>query len=196
MIKLLNILKEITEGKQVGTLYHFTSLDGSKGILETNTIVSDEYDFISLTRDKNYYKIADNIEGGLIRLTIDGNKLSNNYKIYPYDEGKRKKTFGLWQSIHNYGSDSPNPHNNFESEERVKGNIKNAKNYITKIEVMLDFYNYGDHEALVYIKPQEIIDAVSTYQSSGIPFDILLKNIKVDLKTWLKINRDFIAANF
>ena len=24
MIKLINILKEITEGKQVGTLYHYT----------------------------------------------------------------------------------------------------------------------------------------------------------------------------
>jgi hypothetical protein len=174
------ILKVLNEGKQVGTLYHFTSLDGSKGILETNTIVSDEYDFISLTRDKNYYKIADQIEGGLIRLTIDGDKLSNNYKIYPYDEGERKKTYrGSY----------------FESEERVKGNIKNAKNYIVKIDVILDFYDYGDPE-LLYYKPQEITNIFSIYQSSGIPFDILLKNNKVDLKTWLKINRDFIAANF
>ena len=180
MIKLLDILKEITEGKQVGDLYHFTSLNGGEGILQTNTIISDEYNFISLTRDKNYYKISDQIEGGLIRLTIDGNKLSNNYKIYPYDEGERKKT--------HHGS-------YFESEERVKGNIKNAKNYITKIEVMLDFYNYADPELLFY-EPQEIIDAVSIFKSSGVPFDILLKNNKVDLKTWLKISKDFIKSNF
>ena len=36
MIKLVDILKEITEGKQVGTLYHYTENWLLKQIIETN----------------------------------------------------------------------------------------------------------------------------------------------------------------
>ncbi len=179
MIKLSDILKEITEGKQVGTLYHFTTLSGGENIIQTNTIKSQNYNFVSLTRDKNLYKTSDHIEGGLIRLTIDGDKLSNNYKIYPYDEDERKK----------YGS--------FESEERIKGNIKNAKNYITKIDVILDFYNYinPNYPELLFYEPQEIKKANDIFKSSGILFTILLKDSKVDLKTWLKTSKNFIQDN-
>jgi hypothetical protein len=36
MIKLSNLIKEITEGKQVGTLYHFTSLKNLVSIIKNN----------------------------------------------------------------------------------------------------------------------------------------------------------------
>ena len=36
MIKLIDILKEITEGKQVGTLYHFTTFTNAVEILKSN----------------------------------------------------------------------------------------------------------------------------------------------------------------
>ena len=38
MIKLIDILKEITEGKQVGTLYHFTYIPALREILRTNVL--------------------------------------------------------------------------------------------------------------------------------------------------------------
>lgn len=176
MIKLIDLLNE---GKQVGSLYHFTSLSGGEDIIKSNTLKPINYDSISLTRDKNLYKISDYIEGGLVRLTLDGDKLSNNFKIKPYDEDQRKI----------YG--------NFESEERIDKPIKNIKDYIIKIDIILDFYEYinRNYPELLFYEPQEIKNAVSIFKSSRIPFSILLKNNEVDLKTWLKISKDFIQNN-
>jgi hypothetical protein len=114
MIKLLNILKE---AKQVGILYHFTPFKGILGILKTNILkVGDDSNFetggntgnISLTRDKNlnYFNY---------RITLDGNKLSNNYKITPYS----------------YGIEAG------EAEESVNRDIKNITNYIIDIHYIL-----------------------------------------------------------
>jgi hypothetical protein len=40
VIKLINILKEITEGKQVGILYHYTENWLLKQIIKTNTLLA------------------------------------------------------------------------------------------------------------------------------------------------------------
>jgi len=79
MIKLIDLLKE---AKQVGTLYHFTSylkmLDIVKGdFILTSTIQP----YVSFTRNKSMvsYTISQQV-----RMTIDGNKLSNQYEITPY----------------------------------------------------------------------------------------------------------------
>jgi hypothetical protein len=74
----------IKEGKQVGTLYHFTDIDSATGIVETNMILSllsrkDNRDFgISFTRNKNF-------NWAQVAIVIDGDKLSNNYKIEPFN---------------------------------------------------------------------------------------------------------------
>ena len=75
-----NILKE---AKQVGILYHATTLEGLKGILESDKIQADYYssgcsDGISTSRDKTYFYQAP------VQLILDGNKLSNKYKLEPY----------------------------------------------------------------------------------------------------------------
>ena len=111
------IWKGLKEGKQVGTLYHFTPFEGIKGILKSNTLkVGDDSNFetggnvgkVSLTRDKNlnYFNY---------RITLDGNKLSNNYKINPYSYDIRAG----------------------ESEESVNRDIKNIDKYIIDIHYML-----------------------------------------------------------
>jgi hypothetical protein len=118
MIKLTDLLNE---AKQVGPLYHFTEFNGLKGILSSNTLkVGDDSTFdsggnvgnVSLTRDKNMW-ISD------YRIELDGNKLSDNYKITPYafdyDRG--------------------------EAEEYINRDIKNIKNYITGITVYSDKVN-------------------------------------------------------
>lgn len=89
MIKLVNLLKEITEAKQVGDVYHFTSLDGAYGILTDGFILAnDEEGQVSTTRNKNLDP-ADFWDYGygntLIRLKLDGDKISNKYKIQPYN---------------------------------------------------------------------------------------------------------------
>lgn len=113
MIKLLDLI----EAKQVGTLYHFTPFKGMLGILKTNILkIGDDSNFetggnvgnVSLTRDKdlNYFSY---------RITLDGDKLSNNYKITPYQ----------------YGVEAG------EAEESVNRDIKNISNYILNIHYIL-----------------------------------------------------------
>ena len=116
MIKLLDLI----EAKQAGPLYHFTSFDGLKGILESNTLkVGDDSNFetggnpgsISLTRNKNLWYFP-------YRIELDGDKLSNNYKITPYQwSGGEHKS---------------------EWEESIDKDIKNIKSYITSIAVWVN----------------------------------------------------------
>jgi len=91
MIKLINILKEITEGRQIGEIYHFTSLDSIPDILESGKLEpatdrSEKLGFISFTRNRALSTL-----GGFksqVRITIDGDKLSNKYQILPYAQLK------------------------------------------------------------------------------------------------------------
>jgi hypothetical protein len=117
----------LKEAKQVGILYHYTTLESLKDIIESNQLLSnvpdvdvdDELDpninkggMVSFTRanPKNaQFTIAQDAEAVLV---INGNKLSNNYKIEP---------------THQYGG------NEDEMEERVYKDINNLNRYIIKI---------------------------------------------------------------
>ena len=88
MIKLIDILKEITEGKQVGDLYHFTPIENLSYILKDGYLIPNFENQVSTTRNKNVnltpflndYSETSNVA----RLKLNGNKISNNYKIRPY----------------------------------------------------------------------------------------------------------------
>ena len=123
------------ESKQVGTIYHVCNLDSLKHIRKTNTIESSGKwynalhhgsEWISFTRDQYfiptdglYYLTSQNI---LFQIVVDGNKLSENYKVGPYND---------W-----YFQDDDTPAYR-EMEEAVKGPIKNASKYIK--EIRFDF---------------------------------------------------------
>lgn len=89
MIKLKDILKE---AKQVGLLYHYTSKSGLESILDIDELYASserylghELHFISFTRNKNFHKKGANFNVKIdYRITIDGDKLSNKYKIQPF----------------------------------------------------------------------------------------------------------------
>ena len=100
MYNLANILKEfLEEGKQVGPLYHFTNYDSAIGIVNkdfklkvalTPKEVSidqlpDYAKYISFTRNKNLDSPTISRE---VRFTIDGNALSNRYRVEPYADIK------------------------------------------------------------------------------------------------------------
>jgi hypothetical protein len=124
MIKLIDILNE---AKQVGTLYHFTTFSSLLNILKTNTLKAsnkfekDKPPTVSLTRDK----LGD--IGGVggsgtktVRISIDGDKLSNKYKITPY----------------NYYSNYPDyKESEDEMEEIIQGDIKNIIDYIIEVRI-------------------------------------------------------------
>lgn len=95
-MKLKQILNEvINEAKQVGIVYHFTTLNNAilivnynhlKGYRATKNINGRT---VSTTRDKNFSKRRGDqlsISGADIVFVLDGNKLSNIYQVKPYDD--------------------------------------------------------------------------------------------------------------
>jgi hypothetical protein len=134
MIKLADIL---VEAKQAGNLYHSTSGKNLISILKSNTLKADQdpnyamtvVGQISFTRDKNY-------RPGDYTLEIDGNKLSNNYRITPfaYYHGDRE-----------------------QSEEVVKESIANIKKYILNI--------YANIEAVEHQSYKEFQQILALYPS-------------------------------
>jgi len=127
MIKLVDILKE---GKQVGVLYHWTDFIGSLNIISQDFLkgyLTDTFSnqsAISFTRDKNFYKGKNKLAvKPEIAFVIDGDKLSNNYKIQPFQDPKIKKD---------------------EMEEKaITDGIKNLSKYITKIIIVKNRFNKG-----------------------------------------------------
>jgi hypothetical protein len=102
MIKLADILNE---GKQVGILYHYTENWLLQQIIESNTLLSP----VSFTRSKDKTTVF--WIGEEFALVIEGNKLSNNFKIRPYQSRDEED---------NYFD---------EMEERVDKNIVDFENY-------------------------------------------------------------------
>jgi hypothetical protein len=174
MIKLIDILKEITEGKQVGTLYHNTNIKKAIQIIKTNKLkinldtghifidyrnkpedfifmmgnpVHKNYlegkikAFISFTRNKNYRRVEDNVQ-----FVLDGDKLSENYKISPYSQ---------------FGGRSYD-----EMEERIYKDITNLNKYIIKI-----------------ILPNSNPEIESLLKEKNIPYEL---NLNESLHDWFK----------
>lgn len=109
--------------KQVGTLYHFTNLNNLIRILKSDTLYSGVGNYICFTRDKNFnYVPRESISGTDCRITIDGDNLSNKYKIKPHHDQNWFNDNEL-----EFGS------KDMESEERINGNIHSIKSYIFEI---------------------------------------------------------------
>ena len=70
----------LNEWKNVGTIYHQTSLRSFLQIISNNTLVCGRSYNVSFTRNFNYEVEHTN---GCIKLVVDGDKLSDHYKINP-----------------------------------------------------------------------------------------------------------------
>ena len=89
MIKLTDLLKEITEAKQVGDLYHFTPLSNLKKILATRFLYANEEGHLSTSIRPNMdISVLNKLKNAPVaRIMLDGNKISNKYKIQPFAYG-------------------------------------------------------------------------------------------------------------
>jgi len=130
MIKLIDLLNE---AKHVGVLYHFTRTGELISILKDDILkasdawatTKDLRPFNAFTRNENGWDV-----GGFptdVRITIDGNKLSNKYKIQPFNM--------------DFGVD--------EMEERVYKDIHDIKNYIIDITINPKKGNYEIHKGII-----------------------------------------------
>jgi hypothetical protein len=177
MIKLINILKEITEGKQVGTLYHYTGWPSVYSIIKENTLKplfkGKQAGYVSLTRSKNQdFTIAQEADSVIV---LDGDKLSNNYKITPYhdvlynndviaDTGIQDTPIDRFQR--DFFED--------EKEERIKGPITNLNKYLLKVIINVDNKNKDDLiPKLGMLNLNQLIDLL---KEKNIPYEI--KNTK------------------
>jgi hypothetical protein len=148
----------LEEGKQVGPLYHYTSADGLKGILQSNKIntseenyLGNELYYISFTRNKNFYKKGSNFGVKTdYRITLDGDKLSDKYKITPFAYRPGWNYEDNWE--YDWLEDEPesvvrdffnNTGDYDEQEERIsfkdpEDGIDNIKNYILAVNKVED----------------------------------------------------------
>lgn len=137
----------INESKQVGIIYHYTSIDSMFSILNDDNINPSFPDktgyYISFTRDKNFLNRNFNLIGnGEIncRFVVDGNKISNNYKVEPYDYFAHIKLKSLNTSKRGTIDYSD------EQEERLYLKSENSKfpvfKYTIKIELLMKPIQY------------------------------------------------------
>ena len=127
-LRQLMLDHRLVEMKQVGTLYHYTSIPALLNILKQNSLKINPSGrpYISFTRNKNFHKTARFGLGGNMDcvIIVDGDKLSNNYKIEPY-----QYHFKDYDNIPQSSKD--------ENEEIVKKSILNLKKYIIGIKCFL-----------------------------------------------------------
>ena len=110
MIRLIDLLKE---AKQVGTIYHYSTFEAGLKILKSNQLKSSHAAdstnakpvfAVSFTRDKRFHDnhVVDFRRSSFgntaqLRFTINGDKLSNKFKVQPYSQqgpfSKDKKGF-------------------------------------------------------------------------------------------------------
>jgi len=144
------ILKVLNEGKQVGTLYHFTTLRGITGILTSGKIRTNEDGVVSATRDKNLNTSEFDSEGepdeNVVRIDLDGDKISNNFQIKPYSFGHMGKE-------------------NLEFEEQIITKKDGLPiKYITNIRIII---NNKDEYSYTYLD-----SLVKKIQEKNIPYEI------------------------
>jgi len=194
-------IKFIKERKQLGTVYHFTTLKGITNILLTNEFQGSEAnvdkfdkDFIaqgrdreekflkskgiysvyyfSTTRNKFLYKKNPGIRGSSVRLILDGDKFTFKYPIKPY------------YYYHDEMVDEPNPkYDQDESEERIllgtKKTIPNAKSYIKEVQIILDIiHDNNELLKLVEILIKKYPDLIKLYYKEK---EITLKDYKINI---------------
>jgi hypothetical protein len=150
MKNVFDFYQFVNEGKNIGLLYHFTSLSDAINIIELDRLYSTQNVWsmnpkdrsyarhkkyssqISFTRDKLLYQDKPNGVSFGVRFVFDGNKLSNDFKI------KAVKFSRLWseseEAVFTIGS-----WNDRESLKRHQ--IFNIKKYIVSIDLMpFDIY--------------------------------------------------------
>jgi len=159
IIKLADILRE---GRQVGTLYYFGPYRRLSRLVDNNFILSSTIQpFVSFTRNKTM--VSDTITTET-RITIDGNNLSQKYKIAPFA-----------QTLAGYGRGSAD-----EAEERI-----DLKKYpkgidISKAIIGIEIKNplavnseFDDEESFEPPSLEAYNELIKKLKQSNIPYKII-----------------------
>lgn len=199
MIKLVK--KHISESKQVGKIYHFCALkDVEKYIAPTDTLSSSGLFWNRLTKNRNTISFTRNPNLRLntlrsynisIRFSVDGDKLSNNYKIIPYS------AYGV-SSPHfksDYMSGEPD-YDSDEMEEIVIGPVKNFHKYILTILVSVKDQNFTREDLLEEDGFQVLLEYITKYNIPRNSVDVILQGKLYKLNKILVPNIDDVESIF
>lgn len=113
-IERVKYVMNLYEVKNMGLLYHYTSMRYAEKIMESNKLIGTlnywenrKYKIVSLTRDRNlhktkYFEMVNNTY--FVRFVLDSEKLSQNYKIRPIFSDVEKmrgkqKLFGAEEGV-------------------------------------------------------------------------------------------------
>ena len=133
------ILEALQEAKQVGNLYHATTLEQALHILATNKLKAVRDIGISTSRQLNNVYTRDSD----IIFVLDGDKLSNKYKLEPFRYPDSINSYETIiqtnkkpQNIYDYHNMLIDLFNNDQEESEIvlKGSVlNNLDNYLIKI---------------------------------------------------------------
>jgi len=180
---------QLFEGKQVGVIYHFTSIYSLYKILSTREpyLGSTPLNFISCTRNFDMKSNELKLEKQCCRIALDGNKLSEKYRIRPHFDIRY-----------------PEPE---EREERVFTNYNPIPldKYIIRIDILnnppigkndsaINSYSFEPNQYLGIKKPKDIIsnydrfkDQITSLNNSKYPIHF------VDRMNPIKLNENSIT---
>ena len=172
MLKLIR--KHIYESKQVGKIYHFCALFSAEDYIFPNDTLSSAGLFYNrLTRNTNAISFTRNPKFRLntlrsyditLRFDVDGDGLSNNYKIMPYSESGVSSPYFKSDGERDYDSD--------EMEEIVSRPIKNFHKYILGILVSVKNPNITREDLLWKSGFKALIDYITKYNISRNKVDV------------------------
>jgi hypothetical protein len=203
-----NWTDSLNESKQVGVIYHYTTFENGLKILQSNQLKADHaadstnakpvYS-ISFTRDKRFHDnhrigFTDSSFGQTpqVRFTVDGNKLSNKYKVQPYSQG------GVFSK----------GRKGFEAEERVisdKPFTIPLSNYLLSVDILLEYKKPSNKYDLLGIVDYELYaplsaELVKFAQDKNLPVNLIVnkngdpwpdkakKTILQKILNWFSIN--------
>lgn len=169
-------IRELFEAKQVGLLYHFTSIENLLSILKHNRLNAFLYMpgnraqvGISFTRNQHFNERKWFSLGGSghsehldCSIQVDGNKLSNNYKFVPY----------------NFAPSTPKYE--FDESEEVmitRGHLDNVRNYVTKIILYKKYIFLDDRYGMAQEREKQYVESklnalLTKLKGYGIPIEI------------------------
>jgi hypothetical protein len=140
MIKLIDILREINEGKQVGDIYHYTYLRQLPLILKSGKLRPsparlEKKGYISFSRDRAL-GITLGPDRTQVRITIDGDKLSNKYSISPYAQLKPETKRDKENWVAPFSRETQDSESELVIPSKEYGGSIDVLSYIKKIDII------------------------------------------------------------
>lgn len=167
----LSFTNVFTEGKKVGAVYHFTNISSLEKIIQGNKKLQiNPWELIShngtLSCTRNFCMTSDLFpndfdtkQGYIVRLALDGDCVSNKYKINPIS--------GLTSTYHNvFGVDKNEYRVSRHSGEQEE--VVQSKNYLFKIRKCIKSIDVSHYSN----KQKEKLDRLNTFINKDLGLDI------------------------